>query len=276
MRILFAAAFALSLGVCQTAFAGAWTQEEGAYYLKLQTGYLKSTEDLDADGERTQRGLLGGSFKDVNFSVYGEYGLRDGTTLVASLPFKRLEDEHNFETGVAREKRSGFSDLEVRLRQRIREEPFVLSVAVGGKFPLWWEYDPETRVPLSSRKTDFDGRFLVGRSLYPVLPGYVTGEAGFRVRGGDFSDEGFYALEGGVFLGPLLVKATLSGILTTGDCVPADEVQLIGDQNVLKISPGLIYRVHPRMEFSVDLFHVASGCNTAAGNTLYFAVALKR
>ena len=275
MRVLLAASLVLSLGV-HPAFGGAWTQQAGGYYLKLQTGYLNSTEDLDANGDRGPKGLLGGSFKDVNYSAYVEYGLIEGTTLVATLPYKRLDDEHTFASGTAREKRSGFGDLELRLRQRIREGPVVLSVAVGGKIPLWYEDDPETRVPLSSRKVDFDGRFLVGRSLYPLLPGYVTGEAGFRLRGGDFSHEGFYGVEGGVFLGPLLVKATLSGILTTGDCVSSQEVKLIGDQNVLKISPGLIYRFHPRLEFSVDLFHIASGCNTAAGNTLFFAVALKR
>ncbi len=274
IRGLLTASFVVSLGVNQ-AFGGAWTQEEGGYYLKLQAGYLNSTEDIDADGNRTQKGFYGGALRDLNYSVYLEYGLIEHTTIVVSLPYKRMVDKHNFVNGIAREKRSGFGDVELRFRQLIKTAPVVLSVAIGGKVPLWYKDDPGTRVPLSSRKVDFDGRFLAGRSLYP-FPGYVTGEAGFRIRGGDFSNEGFYALEGGVSLGRVLMKATVSGILTTGECVAGQEVNLIGDQNVLKISPGVICQLHPRLEFSLDLIHVASGCNTAAGNTLFFGVALKR
>ena len=132
MRVLLAASLVLSLGV-HPAFGGAWTQQAGGYYLKLQTGYLNSTEDLDANGDRGPKGLLGGSFKDVNYSAYVEYGLIEGTTVVATLPYKRLDDEHTFASGTAREKRSGFGDLELRLRQRIREGPVVLSVAVGAR-----------------------------------------------------------------------------------------------------------------------------------------------
>ena len=116
---------------------------------------------------------------------------------------------------------------------------------------------------------------MIGRSLYP-FPGYVTGEVGYRVRGGVFSNEMFYSLEAGFTLNRFLIKGFASGIRTSGKCVITDEVGLIGDQNVFKISPGVIYRLSPRLELSLDLIHIATGCNTTAGQTVLFGVAIKR
>lgn len=263
------------LGTNGPVFAGAWVQKEKGYYLKVATNYLNTTNDIDAQGNRVKKAGLG-ELTDLSFSTYLEYGIGDQLTLVASVPYKRLEDYRTFATGIAKEKRSGLGDLEGRLRwQMMNQGPMVASVAAGAKFPLWYENDPNTRVPLSSRKVDLDLRVLAGRSLYP-FPGYITGEAGYRVRGGTFSDEAFYALEAGITLNRFLLKGFLSGIHTSGTCETAGEVGLIGDQNVLKLSPGIIYRLTDRFELSLDLIHVAAGCNTTAGNTLSFGLALKK
>ena len=45
----------------------------------------------------------------------------------------------------------------------------------------------------------------MGKSLYP-LPGYVTGEVGYRLRGGTFSNEWFYTLEAGMTYDRILIK----------------------------------------------------------------------
>ena len=104
----------------------------------------------------------------------------------------------------------------------------------------------------------------------------MTGEVGYRIRGGDFSNEGFYALEAGITVGRFLFKGYLSGIRTFGTCNPVEEVGLIADQNILKLSPGLIYRLTDWMELSVEMLHIAAGCNTTAGNTFLFGIAFKR
>ena len=140
---------------------------------------------------------------------------------------------------------------------------------------MWYADDPLSRVPLSSRKVDADVRLLAGRSLYP-FPGYLTGETGFRVRTGGFGNEVIYGLEAGVTLGRFLVKGFVSGIQTLGECAPTGEVGLVGDQSVLKLSPGVIFRVRDWLELSGELIHVAWGCNTTAGNSYLFGVALKR
>ena len=149
------------------------------------------------------------------------------------------------------------------------------SKAASKAGPSLKDTDPATRVPLSTRKVDLDARVLLGRSLYPA-PAYLSGELGFRTRGGALSNEGFYSFEAGVSAGRFLFKGYVSGIVTTGECVSENEVSLIGDQNLLKVSPGIIYEVTPGVELSFDFFRVMSGCNTGAGNTFFFGVAYKK
>ncbi|MCE2441424.1 MAG: hypothetical protein J4F39_18630 [Candidatus Latescibacteria bacterium] len=272
-RIIFFTAI-LPFLIASHASAGAWTQKRGDYYFKLAGGYLNTTQDIDAAGDKVRKDGEG-ELRDVNCTAYLEYGITDAFTLVATAPYKNMKDTRTFQTGTALERRWGFGDVEVRMRRLLWNRDFVASVAAGGKIPTWLEDDESTRVPLSTKKVDGDVRLLVGKSLYP-FPGYFTGEVGYRLRGGTFSNEWFYTLEGGVTYDRVLIKGFISGIRTFGNCEPGDEVGLIGDQNILKISPGIIYRVTPRVEVSMDLIHIASGCNTTAGNTFFVGVALKR
>ena len=278
--LFFIAICVVYLGLASAAFAGAWTQNRGGYYFKIGASYLNSTIDIDANGKQIQKANMG-ELRDLNYSTYLEYGLLDRLTLVSSVPYKRLKDTRTLRdlnsviTGTALERRWGFGDMEMRLRWLLTDKPVVASIAVGGKIPLWYEEDPNTRVPLSSKKVDADVRILLGQSLYP-LPIYVTGEVGYRIRGGDFSNEVFYALEAGITVGRFLFKGYLSGIRTLGTCNPVGEVELIGDQSILKLSPGLIYRLTDWLELSVEMLHIAAGCNTTAGNTFLFGIAFKR
>lgn len=278
--LFFLAICTTYLGLTSAAFAGAWTQNKGGYYFKVGASYLNSTIDIDANGKQIQKANMG-ELRDLNYSTYLEYGLLDRLTFVSSVPYKQLKDTRTWRdlneviTGTTLERRWGFGDMEMRLRWLLANKPVVASIAVGGKIPLWYEEDPSTLVPLSSKKVDADIRILLGQSLYPA-PVYVTGEAGYRIRGGDFSNEGFYALEVGITVDRFLFKGYLSGIRTFGTCNPVEEVELIGDQSVLKLSPGVIYRLTNWMELSVEMIRIAAGCNTSAGNTFLFGIAFKR
>ena len=269
--------------------AGAWTQPPGGLYLKLAGLSFRSGEFLDAEGERLARQEKPSTeeLSDRNASVYLEYGVRERLTLVASLPYKRLvhtKKEVRFfeslDTTITRiypdENESGFADLEMRLRWRLLQDPAVVSVTLGGKLPLGYEMQEESNVPLGTGEIDGDTRLLVGKSLYP-LPGYATGAIGYRKRGGIFSDELLYNLEAGFTYGNLLVKGVAEGVRTFGDCGATGAMgMLIGDQNSLKLSPGVIWSFSERLEVGADLFYIASGCNTAAGTTYAVGLAFKR
>ena len=271
--------------------AGAWTQSKGGFYSKLAGLSFSSLAYLDTDGERHDRAVdPQEELSDRGLSAYLEYGLLDRLTLVASLPYKSLSftnprEARYFEaldSTIVREhpdqSASGLADLELRLRWRLLLDPAVVSLAAGGKLPLGYEVPgelPESYVPLGTGETDAEVRLLVGRSLYPV-PGYVTGTLGYRLRGGEYGNELFHGLEAGYSWNRLLVKGVVEGIQTLGDCGATGETGgLVGDQNNLKLSPGLIWSINDRLEISADLFHIAAGCNTAAGTTYAVGLAFK-
>lgn len=269
--------------------AGAWTQPPGGLYLKLAGLSFRSQEYRDAEGKRLARQEKPGTeeLSDRNASVYLEYGVRERLTLVASLPYKRLvhkktEVRHfeSLDTTITRtypdEKESGFADLEMRMRWRLLEDPAVVSVTLGGKLPLGYEMQEESNVPLGTAEIDGDTRLLVGKSLYP-FPGYATGAIGYRRRGGIFSDEFLYILEAGFTYRNLLFKGVAEGLRTFGDCGATGAMgMLIGDRNSLKLAPGVIWSLGERLELGADLFHIVSGCNTAAGTTWALGLAFKR
>lgn len=63
--------------------AGAWVQMPGAYYFKLSANYLSTSEEFDHRGERLailaeDPGFADASLKDLNVTLYGEYGWRPG------------------------------------------------------------------------------------------------------------------------------------------------------------------------------------------------------
>ena len=295
--------------------AGAWTQAPGGLYFKIAGLAFRSQEYLDTAGDRQARAEKPSmeELSDRNISAYLEYGLWEHLTLVASLPYKRLVYKKTevkvfksdvLDTTITRihpdEILTGLADLELRLRWRLLLDPAV-SLALGGKFPLGYKMGQDgndsldagglglgpspldgaragtdSKIPLGTGEKDIDMRLLVGKSLYP-FPGYLTSTVGYRKRGGIFSDEFFYGLEAGVTYKRLLVKGVVERMRTMGDCGATGQAgSLIGDQDILKVSPGLIWSLSKHLKIGVELFHIAAGCNTAAGTTYALGLAFKR
>jgi hypothetical protein len=73
------AAFSTLCLASATAWAGAWTQPEGALYAKAWARFLAGENGYFADGEPQE---LGGRFTDLSLSLYAEYGLTPDWTLV--------------------------------------------------------------------------------------------------------------------------------------------------------------------------------------------------
>ncbi len=294
--------------------AGAWTLAPGGMYFKIAGLSFHSQDYLDIAGERRARAAKPSveALSDESISAYLECGLREHLTLVATLPYKRLVYKNTevkafksdlLDTTITRihpdEINSGLADLELRLRWRLLRNPAVVSLALGGKFPLGYDVeqerigslgagglglgpspvdggaDADDKVLLGTGERDIDMRLLVGKSLYP-LPGYWTSAVGYRKRGGAFSDEFFYGVEAGVTYKRLLVKGAVEGTRTLGDCGAMGQGGLVGDQNILKLAPGLSWSLSKHLEIGVDLFHIAAGCNTAAGTTYAAGLAFKR
>lgn len=81
MKTSCALMFALAVLAPSTAFAGGWTQDDGAMYGKIWSRALFGSAAFDLDGNQ----LDTEKFSLVSLSAYGEYGLHRDLTLVGSM-----------------------------------------------------------------------------------------------------------------------------------------------------------------------------------------------
>ena len=247
-------------------FAGAWAQQKGHYYTKLTFIYSK------ADG------LYGinfpAKFSDYSLYFYGEYGLFDRTTIIVSLPsVKRSINEANSVRGKTTAFLAG--DFEVQAKYQFLDRPVVASVLVGSKLPV--VYEVLDFPPLGNGKTDFDAKLLIGGSLYPI-PAYLTGDFGYRNRGGDFIDEINFNLEAGyTFFNKYLVRLAATGIRSTKDS--EGNSNLLGfplAQKQYRIGGGIIYKLNPNLELDVSYLNTFAGDYIPKSNEFFFGIAFKK
>lgn len=275
------------------AHAGAWVQNKNAFYLKLTSSFFSTTEEFDHLGRRRdileeRTAFHGASFRDINLNLYLEYGWTERLTAVASLPYKGLTSERIvlYGGGLLEHKETlrtfGPGDLTISLRHILGTEPVVFSVQSGIKLPLGYEMVPASGGPsLGTSKVDAEAHLLVGKSLHP-LPLYLTAGLGYRRRGGTLNDEIVYTSEVGFTSGPALFKFNIHGIDNTSE--PPDIAGstvvtplpggggvlpdlVIGDQNALKLNPGLVYSLGNGLALQGDAFHVAAGKNSLSGTS---------
>jgi hypothetical protein len=263
-----------------TAFGGAWVQKKDGYFFKLTGGYLYTTEEYDSAGsiQRIRRGddgISNTSYKEISFTGYLEYGLTDGMTLVANLPLKINTSGRTEAATVFGPERDvevvtgGLSDLTLSVRLHLAGRATPLSIQAGVKLPLGYDPSPpDEGAPLGSGKVDVEGLVLAGVGLWPIRA-YLTGQIGYRVRGGTgIVDEYLFQLEGGFTPGRWLAKATLEGVYSAQP--PGNQESstvIVTNMDVLKIIPTVAYRIGPRTAVGVEVFHTLSGRNTVAGTT---------
>lgn len=257
--------FLIFLFVQDLSFAGAWAQSKGHYYTKLTFIYSK------ADG------LYGidfpAKFDDNALYFYGEYGLFNRTSIILSAPtFKQSINEAN---GV-RGKTTGYSagDFEFQAKYQFLDKPIVASALIGTKIPA--VYDVVDFPPLGNGETDYDAKLLLGLSLYPI-PAYLTGDIGYRLRGGEFEDEIQYNFEAGyTFFNKYLVRAVTTGIKSTKmDAGQSEFLSFPLSQEQVRIGGGLIYKFSPKIEFDATYLKTISGSYIPKANELFIGVAFK-
>ena len=83
-----------------TGLRGGVDAEKAGYYVKLSGGYLNTTKDIDAAGDKVDKDGEG-ELRDVNCTAYLEYGISNELTLVATAPYKSMKDTRTFQTGTA-------------------------------------------------------------------------------------------------------------------------------------------------------------------------------
>jgi len=255
-------------------FAGAWTQEKGRSYHRVAVNYYYADEEYNTNGDFRSM-PFNGEFTDFNLNYYVEYGILDELTVLGSVYYKMIEredDYYKYET-------NGMGDLDLGLRYRIDHSRIGI-FSVQGLVKIPELYDEDDAMPLGNGQYDYELRLLYGRSLWPVIPGYMNLEAGYRWRAKAPADEFRYLVEIGSEFGKNFYgRAKLDAIVSMDNA--DDATDAFGnptntlEYDLAKLDLTLGY--HMTKEWGLELEYTPAvwGENTAKGATWTVAVSFQ-
>ena len=264
---MLVAILALVGAVPELARAGAWACPKGRSFAKLSTIHYRSDEVFGGTGDREPISIYGSEFRANQGFIYFEYGLLERLTLVTQLNGASLKSESNIRHNVLRLTTNGVGDVVLGAKYQLVSKPIVLSPFVSVKIPT--SYDDDLNPALGTGDADGEFRLLAARSFFP-LPLYIGAEAGFRVRGGPFSNQISYGGEvGATPLSRLSVKAFLEDGRTLSGNDRLAEPGLVqvseGDFTKLGLIAGIL--VSGPLWLEVSLESVVAGENVSAGHS---------
>lgn len=265
--LALAAVPVLAAAIPEPSWAGAWAQPKGEYYTKLSSIFYRSDEVFDAVGDRQPITIYGADFRANQGFLYAEYGLLERLTLITQLSGASLESESNIRNNVLRLTTSGLGDVVLGAKYQLVGKPIVLSPFASVKIPT--SYDDDVNPALGTGNADVELRLLAARSFHP-LPVYIGAEAGYRLRGGPFSNQLSYSGEiGATPLSRLSVKAYLEDSRTLSPNAGLADLGLLqvseGDFTKLGLITG--FRVSRLLWLEVSLESVVAGENVSAGHS---------
>ncbi|MBU0994887.1 MAG: hypothetical protein KJ737_20540 [Proteobacteria bacterium] len=254
--------------------AGAWPQEKGKSYHRLAGNYYFSDKDFNSGGD-SQSVKDNGEFTEYSLNYYGEYGILDTLTLFGSLYYKDIERDDDY----MNYKTNGVGDVDLGLRfQLYSGKPGVFSLQGLIKIPAF--YDDNDEMPLGNGQYDYELRLMYGRSLWPVIPGYMNIEAGYRIRDEDPSDEFRYLVEIGSDLGKkCYARAKLDALVSMENA--DNQTDEFGnptstlEYDLAKLDMTLGFKITPALGLELGYTPALWGKNTAKGTTWTFAVSFQ-
>lgn len=267
-------AVCLVLMTAGSACAGAWTQEKGKSYHRAAVNYYNTDKEYDVDGD--SRSMAdNGEFTDFNLNYYMEYGILDKLTVMASVYYKMIEredDDYKQDT-------YGMGDADLGTRYLMHSSKIGI-FSIQGLVKIPELYDEDDALPLGNGQYDYETRLLFGRSLWPLFPGYMNLEAGYRLRDKAPSDEFRYLAEIGSELGKnFYTRAKLDALVSMGN---ADD--LTDDQgnptstleyDLAKLDLTLGYHITEAIGLELGYTPALWGENTAKGATWTVAVSFQ-
>ena len=219
---------ALLTAIPTAASAGAWTAKQGDTYLKGAVNFFETSSRFGPeDGFE--------NFRNTNFNVYFEHGLKDDLTFFVTGAFSDLENTSDGQTTSG----SGIGDVDVGLRYRLIDGPVIVSVQ--GLFKAPYLYSDDSELPLGNGQEDFEGKLLFGKSFGAL--GYGGLEVGYRVRTDDPVDEFRFLVEYGFDVNErTYLRTKLDGIHAASSSDAATGAQ-----------GALVNAVNPQLPLEFDL-----------------------
>ena len=144
--------------------AGAWCIQPGALYVKLSYNHYYTVDTFDNHGSK-RHNSEGSYFRDINTTLYAEYGLLDSVTPFTSVPYENLTSRLRYRDNSGRKRHRsyryhGIGDIDAGMRCSLLRDPFVVSIQVLTK--LAWFYDDSEEVLPGNDQNDYELRKKLG------------------------------------------------------------------------------------------------------------------
>ena len=270
-------ALAVTLGSVGPALAGAWLREPGEAYAKGSIARLTGSDVFGADGKRQPLDdpalYANARYREVNASLYTEYGATRWLTVITSVPLKVAEHEAEALVPVGDIEGSsiGLGDLHLGVRLPLHRGRWLAAVEPDLKIPLYGSPDPVSDDPqLGSEFVDVGAAAVLGAAVPPVR-GYAQGSLGYRIRGGSTSEELYWDAEAGAepWRG-VRARMRYDGIDSqgsgTGQSAAGTPIPSAGEQDHHRIAPTLAIGFGGSAELSLTWRRVIAGRSTLASD----------
>lgn len=262
------------MGLMTSLMAGGWPQEKGHAYLKLYEWWVVADQHYTDAGE-IDPNVTNGIFNTI---FYGEYGITDRLTAVASIPLFSRAYFNNTISGTTGdiitpgEAVNSIGDADIGLKYGMRVGDVAMSATLMLGLPLGNDMGGPSGI-LQTGDGEFNQLLRIDAGLSFTLgemPGYMNVYAGFNRRSKGYSDDWRAGLEVG--LNMLDKKLWLTGRLYTVQSTYNGETAatiistsiFANNAEHVTISPEIAYYITPQ-------FGVGASAGWALAGKIIFA-----
>jgi len=264
----------------RTAEAGAWTQPKGHTYSRSTIASYQATTHFDEGGNKADGDFFSsnGEFANTQFTQILEYGYHEDWTLLGSIVFKSISADKR--VGRTDDKVFGPGDLTLGVRRALLRGPIVAAIQGQVELPAGYNADRQDYA-LGAGEANVDLRAQVGGGL-SVLPSWWNLEAGYRFRGGRFSDDFVFGAALGVEVIPRVWgRIGFSGVdnLKSGATGAIEDGVVVEDPTMsasyFSLGGALTYQLNERINLELGMSGEQAGKNTFAGRGIDFTVEIR-
>lgn len=260
------------------AYAGAWTQEKGGGFFKLDYSFIRAGGLFLDDGSTAR---FPTRLSNHNFSLYGEYGFHKRITGIAYVPFlvRNVLNRGIFPDGTIAEQTgvstSSFGDIDLGLKALLCKKK---SLVISGTLLFGVPSGKINELELNSTDTEFNvlTRLDFG---YSYKSFWTSAGAGINVRTRGFSEEFRFDYEAGIkfWKDRIIVAGKIIGVVALRNGDVSATMNGLFSNNVTYISPRLIlgYEYKNKVGVSFETASAFIGKNVLAAPSYSFGIYYK-
>jgi hypothetical protein len=197
----------LAIGATALSAQSPWTRSKGGYYAQAAYHFIPTYAGLFGSDDTQDTRPIDREISEQTLQLYGEYGVGNSTTVMASIPFRMMRSgaflNNTAMPGTTEGSLNSLGNVSLGLRQKFVSGKVLFSGTLQVDLPTG-SYDDSTGL-----RTDYDATTIlptlnVGTSWGKSF-GYAY--AGYGYRSNEYSHFFKAGLEAGTRLGPVLVIA---------------------------------------------------------------------